>query len=47
MNKGIKWLVITTQGIREFTSTEYMTNYIKKREDIIISIAHATVNMEV
>lgn len=47
MNKGIKWLVITTHGIKYFTDTEYMTNYVKKREDIIISIAHATVNMEV
>lgn len=40
VNKGIKWLVVTTRGVRGFTCTEYMINYIKKRENIILSIAH-------
>lgn len=42
INKGTKWLVVTTRGVRTFTSTEYMTNYIKKRENIIVSIVHVT-----
>lgn len=38
--KGIKWLVVTAQGVRGFTNTEHMTNYVKKRENIILSIAN-------
>lgn len=38
MYKGVKWIVITTHGMKYFTNSEYMTNYVKKRENIIISI---------
>lgn len=44
-NKGVKWLVITTHGMKYFTNTEHMANYVKKREEIVISITHTTVDM--
>lgn len=40
--EGVKWIVVTTHSVRTFTSTEYMTSYVKKRENIILSIAHVT-----
>ena len=39
ISKGTKWIVVTTRGVRTFTNTEYMTNYVNKREDMILSIA--------
>lgn len=39
-HEGVKWIVVTTQGVRRFTSTEHMTNYVKKRENIILSITN-------
>ena len=42
INKGTKWIVITTRGVRTFTSDEYMLNYAKKRTGMILSITRVT-----
>lgn len=40
MREGIMWIVITTNGEKTFTTTEYMTKFVMENENIVISITH-------
>lgn len=38
ISKGTKWIVVTKRGVRTFTNTEYMINYLKKRARMVVSV---------